>query len=115
MLEKLFSGGLPAQSKAVIESWGSGAVITNPAVVLQGIFESQSRETYDRACAMTFEVLRKRFNTPRDTHVHIWILPGWQFVLASPIRAGEDTLQQQGLAAIHPIPETQIQKPEGDL
>ena len=95
---------VPGETLWLVRSWEQGRVYKSPVQVLNETLAEHGRKAYDALFGELLKVLRKRLGVLPGTNVHVVIRPGWTFAPYPAIREGQDTLQAEGFAIIHPLP-----------
>ncbi len=100
----------------LVRSWASGRIFRNPVHVLNETLADRGRAAYDYLLGEIFRVLRKRLGVEAGIAVHFVIHGGhgWMIRPCAAIRAGEDTIQQEGNMHIHPLPREGASEAKGN-
>ena len=95
---------VPGETLWLVRSWEQGRCYRSPVQVLNETLAERGRKAYEFLLAEILKVLRKRLGVQPGVNVHVVVRPGWTFAPYPAIRQGEDTLQAEGFAIIHPLP-----------
>jgi hypothetical protein len=99
---------VPARTLWLVRGWQTEGCFRNPIGLLNETLADHGREAYDFLLAEMFRILRKRFGVKSCDKMHIVVKPGYWFQPYPPIKKGEDTMQMEGNAIIHPLPKEAI-------
>jgi hypothetical protein len=99
---------VPARTLWLVRGWEREGCFRNPIGLLNETLADRGREAYLFLFAEMVRVLKKRFGVKSCNKMHIIVRPGYRFTPCPPVREGEDTLQMEGSATIHPLPKEAI-------